>query len=63
MTPEQMKSESIRIVQRFEEGNVSNGEGMVILAITLAQTFKTNGVSKFEAINRFVTIVNQIYGE
>jgi len=63
MTPEQMKSESIRIVQRFEEGNVSNGEGMVILAITLAQTFKTNGVSKFEAINRFVTIVNQVYGE
>jgi hypothetical protein len=63
MTPEQMKSESIRIVQRFEDRKVSNGEGMVILAMTLAQTFKTNGVSKFEAINRFVTIVNQVYGE
>lgn len=63
MTPEQMKSESIRIVQRFGDRKVSNGEGMVILAMTLAQTFKTNGVSKFEAINRFVTIVNQVYGE
>ena len=63
MTSEQMKSESIRIVQRFAEQEVSNGEGMVILAMTLAQTFKTNGVSKFEAINRFVTIVNQVYGE
>jgi len=33
------------------------------LAMTLAQTFKTNGVSKFEAINRFATIANQVYGE
>jgi hypothetical protein len=63
MTAEQMKQESIRIVRRFDQMKVSDGEGMVILAMTLAQTFKTNGVSKFEAINRFVTIANQVYGE
>jgi len=63
MTHEEMKNESIQIVRRFAEQEVSNGEGMVILAMTLAQIFKTNGVSKFEAINRFITIVNQVYGE
>jgi hypothetical protein len=63
MTPEEMKNEGIRIVRRFAEQKVSNGEGMVILAMTLAQTFKTNEVSKFEAVNRFITIANQVYGE
>ena len=63
MTAEQMKQEGIRIVRRFDQMKVSDGEGMVILAMTLAQTFKTNGVSKFEAINRFATIANQVYGE
>jgi|LakMenEpi02Jun12_1017388.scaffolds.fasta_scaffold31250_2 hypothetical protein len=63
MTPEEMKNEGIRIVKRFAEQEVSNGEGMVILAMTLAYTFKTNKVSKFEAINRFATIANNVYGD
>jgi hypothetical protein len=63
MTPEEMKAESIRIVRRFAEKNVTNGEGMVILGMTLAHTFKTNKISKFEAINRFATIANNVYGE
>ena len=63
MTPEEMKIESIRIIRRFAEKDVTNGEGMVILAMTLAHTFKTNKVSQFEAINRFATIANNVYGE
>ena len=63
MTPEQMKTESTRIVKRFEDREVSSGEGMVILAMTLAITFKTHEVPKFEAINLFITIANQVYGE
>jgi hypothetical protein len=63
MTPEEMKLESIRIVKRFAEKDVTNGEGMLILCMTLAHTFKTNKVSQFDAINRFATIANNVYGD
>jgi hypothetical protein len=63
MTPEEMKNEGIRIVRRFAEKDVTQSEGMVILAMTLAHTFKTSKISQFEAINRFATIANNVYGD
>jgi hypothetical protein len=63
MTEDEMKAESVRILTRFYEQKVDRGDGMVILAMTLATTFKTNKVSAFEAINRFATIVKHVYGE
>jgi hypothetical protein len=62
MTEKEMQMESVHIVTRFMEKNVTNAEGMVILAMSLATTFKVNGVSQHEAINRFTTIVKEVYG-
>lgn len=62
MTEKEMQLESMDIARRFAEKNVSNGEGMVILAMSLATAFRVNGVSQHEAINRFTTIVKNVYG-
>lgn len=62
MTEKEMQLESMDIAKRFAERNVTGGEGMVILAMTLATTFRVNGVSQHEAINRFTTIVKNVYG-
>jgi len=63
MTEKEMQMESVHIVTRFMEKNVTNGEGMVILAMSLATTFRVNGVSQHEAIDRFTIIVKKVYGE
>jgi hypothetical protein len=62
MTNEEMKLESMKIAMQFAEKGVTQSEGMVILAMSLATTFKVNGVSQHEAINRFTTIVKNVYG-
>lgn len=59
---EELQAESIKIVKGFDEAKLEKGEGMVILAMTLAVVFKSNGVSQHEAINRFATIVKNVYG-
>jgi hypothetical protein len=58
---EEMKQQSLSIVRQFMANNVSQSEGMVILAMTLAGTFKQNKVSQHEAISRFTTIVKHVY--
>lgn len=62
MTGKEMQLESIRIISRFQEEKIEKGAGMVILAMTLAITFKEDGVPPHEAINRFTTIVKNVYG-
>lgn len=61
MTESEMRDESIRILMRFRDIEAEKGEGMVILAMTLATTFRQNGVSQHEAISRFTTIVKNVY--
>lgn len=61
MTTDEMKMESMRILSRFHDIKAESGEGMVILAMTLATTFKQHGVSQHEAISRFTTIVRDVY--
>jgi len=61
MTEEEMRDESMRILMRFHDIKADSGEGMVILAMALAVTFKEFGVSQHEAISRFTTIVRDIY--
>jgi hypothetical protein len=63
MTTDEMKLESVRILTRFHDMEVESGEGMFILAMTLATTFRQHGVSQHEAINRFTTIVRNVYKE
>lgn len=59
---DKLKDESTKIVKGFDEAKLTKGEGMVVLAMTLAVVFKSNGVSQHEAINRFATIVKNVYG-
>lgn len=61
MTKDEMKEQSLNIVRQFMANNVSQSEGMVILAMTLAATFEQGGVSQHEAISRFTTIVRHVY--
>ena len=61
MTKDEMKAQSLSIVRQFMANDVSQTEGMVILAITLATVFMENKVSQHEAINRFTTIVRNVY--
>lgn len=63
MTEKEMQLESMDIAKRFAEKDATSGEGMLILAMTLATTFRVNGVSQHEAINRFTTIAKKVYGE
>jgi hypothetical protein len=60
---DELQAESIRIIMQFAKSGLDKGEGMVILAMTLATLFRTDGVSQHEAINRFTTIVKNVYGE
>lgn len=59
---EELQAESTKIILRFAEAGLDKGEGMVVLAMTLAIVFKSNGVSQHEAINRFATIAKNVYG-
>ena len=59
---EELQAESIKIIMQFAKADLEKGEGMVVLAMTLATLFKTDGISQHEAINRFTTIVKSVYG-
>jgi hypothetical protein len=63
MGADKLKDASIDIIAKFAKDGLSKGEGMVVLAMTLAITFRDDGVSQHEAVNRFVTIVKNVYGE
>lgn len=61
MTANKLRLESIKIIKQFSDAKLERGEGMVVLAMTLAVLFREDGVSQHEAVNRFVTIVKNVY--
>lgn len=63
METNKLRDVSIDIVAQLAKGGLNKAEGMVVLAMTLAITFRDNDVSQHEAINRFTTIVKNVYGE
>ena len=63
METNKLRDASIGIVAQLAKDGLNKAEGMVVLAMTLAITFRDSGVSQHEAINRFTTIVKNVYGE
>lgn len=61
MNSQEMQMQSLEIIQSLIKSGASLQESMVILAMTLAATFRGDGLSQHEAINRFTTIVKNVY--
>jgi len=62
-TMQEMKEMGETIAQQFHDGGFTVGEGTFILAMDLAIAFEQQGLSQHEAINRFTSVVKDIYNQ
>lgn len=63
MSAEKMEEMATSIVIDLMQSGLSPHEGMVVLAQTLAVAFRTDNVSRKEAIRRFTQIVDNVYND
>ncbi len=63
MSAEKMEEIARSIVVDLMESGLSPHEGMLVLARTLAVSFRVERISREEAIQRFTQVVDAVYNE
>ncbi len=63
MSAEKMEEMARSIVVDLMESGLSPHEGMLVLARTLAVSFRVERISREEAIQRFTQVVDAAYNE
>jgi len=63
MSAEKMEEMATSIVVDLMQSGLSPHEGMMVLARTLAVSFRVERISREEAVQRFTQVVDAVYNE
>jgi hypothetical protein len=63
MSAEKMEEVAKSMVMDLMQSGLSPHEGMLVLARTLAVSFRVERISREEAIQRFTQVVDSVYNE
>jgi hypothetical protein len=63
MSAEKMEEMAKSIVMDLMQSGLSPHEGMMVLARTLAVSFRVERISREEAVQRFTQVVDAVYNE
>lgn len=61
LTTEDLQQASLKIVHGFIEDGFTPTEAMFVVAMTLASMFKSQGLSMAVALDRYVSVLTEVY--